>query len=133
MTIKKGRTIILITLISLFIGICAIDTVAVNADSMSDRQIVKEYCNKHYKSYTIRYFTKWNERMITHRANKKIVYVEIMTSYSKGRHGYTKDGYYIRYNKKVTKGKKVKSYCIYNPKTNYIDDVVAVVDNKILR
>ena len=133
MSIRKGRIIIFITLISLFIGICAVDTVAVNAKSPSDRQIVREYCHKHYKGYTIRYFTKWNDKVMSHRANRKIVYVEKMISYSKGKYGYTKDGYYIKYNKKVKKGKKVISYCIYNPKNNSCDDVVAVVDNKILR
>lgn len=133
MSIRKGRIIIFITLISLFIGICAVDTVAVNAKSPSDRQIVKEYCRKHYKGYTIRYFTKWNDKVMSHRANRKIVYVEKMISYSKGKYGYTKEGYYIKYNKRVKKGKKVISYCIYNPKNNSCDDVVAVVDNKILR
>jgi len=133
MNIRKGRIIIFITIMSLFIGICAVDTVAVSAKSLSDRQIVTEYCHKHYKGYTIRYFTKWNENVMLHRANKKIVYVEKMTSYSKGKYGYTKDGYYIKYNKRVKKGKKVISYCIYNPKNNSCDDVVAVVDNKILR
>lgn len=133
MNIRKGRIIIFITLMLLFIGICAVDTIAVNAKSPSDRQIVREYCHKHYKGYTIRYFTKWNEKVMSHRANKKIVYVEKMVSYSKGKYGYTKEGYYIKYNKRVKKGKKVISYCIYNPKNNSCDDVVAVVDNKILR
>lgn len=133
MKIRKGRIIIFITLISLFIGICAVDTVAVSAKSLSDRQMVREYCRKHYKGYTIRYFTKWNENVMSHRANRKIVYVEKMISYSKGKYGYTKEGYYIKYNKRVKKGKKVISYCIYNPKNNSCDDVIAVVDNKILR
>jgi len=133
MSIRKGRIIIFITLMSLFIGICAVDTVAVNAKSPSDRQIVREYCHRHYKGYTIRYFTKWNDKVMSHRANRKIIYVEKVISYSKGKYGYTKDGYYIKYNKKVKKGKKVISYCIYNPKNNSCDDVVAVVDNKILR
>ena len=76
MSIRKGRIIIFITLMSLFIGICAVDTVAVNAKSPSDRQIVREYCHRHYKGYTIRYFTKWNDKVMSHRANRKIVYVE---------------------------------------------------------
>ena len=133
MSIRRGRIIIFITLISLFIGVCAVDTIAVNAKSISDRQIVKEYCHKHYKGCSIRYFTKWNDKVMLHRANKRIVYIEKVISYSKGKYGYTKDGYYIKYNKRVKKGKKVISYCIYNPKSNYCDDVVAVVDNKILR
>lgn len=143
MAIRKGRIIILIALISLFIGICIIDTVAVNANSMSDRQIVNEYCHEHYKGYVIRYFTKWNKKIMTHRANKRVVYVQIEKSISSGKKdsrngkywGYVKGQNYYKtwYNKKVAKGKTVKSYYIYNPKTNYTDDIVAVVDNKILR
>ena len=100
----------------------------------TNKQIVKEYRNKHFKGYKIKYFKKWDEKKMTNRKGKKILYVEKMVSYSKGKkYGYTKDGCYIRYNKKVKKGKKVISYCIYNPKTNYIDDVIAVVDNKKIR
>lgn len=99
----------------------------------SDKALVKKYCDKHYKGYKIVYMTKWNEKTILHRKGKSIVYVEVMTSKSRGTYGYTKEGYYIKYNKKVTKGKTVKSYCIYNPYTNYCDDVVAVVDNKKIR
>lgn len=49
-------------------------------------------------------------------------------SYSKGTYGYSKKGEYVKYNKKVKKGKKAISYFIYNPETNYCDDVVAVID-----
>lgn len=143
MNIRKGRIIIFITLMSLFIGICAVDTIAVNAKSPSDRQIVREYCHKHYKGYTIRYFMKWNDKIMSHRANKKVVYVQIEQSISSGKKdlrnnkywGYVKGQHYYKtwYNKKVKKGKTVKSYYIYNPKNNYCDDIVAVVDNKILR
>ena len=68
------------------------------------------------------------------RKSTKYVYVETVKSTSDGgRHGHTSDGYYIKYNAKVKKGTKVTSYLIYNPKTKYIDDVVAVVDNKKIR
>jgi len=99
----------------------------------TDTQIVKSYCAKHYKGYKIKYFTKWNEKTILNRKGKKVVYVEKMVSYSRGNYGYTKEGYYIKYNKRVAKNKKVISYCIYNPKTNYCDDVVAVIDNRKIR
>lgn len=108
-------------------------TLLAEAKTPTDKQIVKSYCAKHYKGYKIKYFTKWNDKVMLNRKGKKVVYVEKMVSYSKGNYGYTKDGYYIRYNKKVKKGKKVVSYCIYNPKTNYCDDVVAVIDNKRIR
>lgn len=34
--------------------------------------------------------------------------------------------YVVGYPKKVKKGKRVKMYLVYNPNTNYCDDVVAV-------
>lgn len=90
---------------------------------------VKAYCKKHYKTRTIKY-TNYKP----YRKSTKYVYVETVKSVSDGgRHGHTKDGYYIQYNAKVKKGTKVTSYLIYNPKTKYIDDVVAVVDNKKIR
>ena len=109
----------------------------------TDKQIVKEYCNKHYKGYTIKYFTKWNEKKICSRKGKHIIYVQIETSISSGKKdkcnnrywGYIKGQHYYKtwYNTKVKKGKEVKSYYIYNPYTNYYDDIVAVVDNKKIR
>lgn len=99
----------------------------------TDKGLVKNYCSIHYKNYKVVYFTKWNQKKMTHRKGKHIVYVEKVVSTSKGKYGYTKDKFYITYNKKVKKGKKVISYCIYNPKSNYIDDIVAVVDNKKIR
>lgn len=81
----KGHIICWIVVLSMFMGIIALDTTPVKAKVKSDKQIVKEYCNKHYKGYQIRYFTKWNEKMITHRANKKIVYVQIEKSVSSGK------------------------------------------------
>lgn len=45
----------------------------------------------------------------------------------------TKDGYKIRYNKLVRKNKKHVVYLIYNPKTNYTDDIIAVISNNKVR
>lgn len=97
--------------------------------TVTNKSLVKKYCRKHYKTRTIKYtnYKPW-------RKSKKYVFVETVKSISDGgKHGHTKDGYYIRYNKSVKKGKSVTSYLIYNPKTKYIDDVVAVVDNQKIR
>ena len=72
-------------------------------------------------------------KKLKNRKKKKIIYVEIVKSKSHGKYGLTKKGHYVSYNKKVKKGKWVKSYFIYNPRTTYEDDVVAVVDNKRIR
>ena len=99
-----------------------------NSVDTKNNALVREYCNKHYQKYTIRVITKYNPKVMENRKGKKIVFVERFVSYSKGKYGYSKKGEYVKYNKKVPKGKKVISYFIYNPETNYCDDVVAVID-----
>jgi hypothetical protein len=75
-----------------------------------------------------------NDKKIDKRKGKKTVYIEKLISKSKGNYGYTIKGhYYIKYNRKVKKGNKVVSYLLWNPYTNYIDDVVAVADCKMIR
>ena len=99
----------------------------------TNEQIMREYCRKNYPKYTINVFTKYNPKVIENRKGKNIVYVERFVSYSRGTYGYSKKGEYVKYNKKVRKGKKVISYFVYNPKTNFCDDVVAVIDCKKIR
>lgn len=117
-----------------------ITTTPVNtqAKANKDVQLVNKYIKKHYntKKYKVVYKPSYRltESMITHRKQKKVIYVEVVKSISHGKYGYATSGdWYIYYNKRVKKGKRVTSYCIYNPKNNYIDDVVAVVDNGKVR
>jgi len=110
----------------------------VPSHAVTNKTLVKEYCHKHYPECKIKYFNykNYDDSVMLHRANKGIVYVEKFVSYSSGKKkksGFSKEGWYICYNKGVKKGKKVVSYCIYNPYTNYCDDVIAVVDNKKIR
>lgn len=100
---------------------------------ITNRKLAVRYCKRHYPKCKIK-FVKLGSNKVLNRKGKKIVYVERIVSRSKGNYGLTIKGkYYIKYNKWVKKGKKVVSYCIWNPHTNYIDDVVAVVDNKRIR
>lgn len=100
---------------------------------VTDWRLVKSYCSKHYKGYKVKKVGLFDKR-IDNRKGKKIVYVEKVISISNGhKGGIIKGKWYIAYNKKVKKGKKVISYVIYNPHTNYCDDIVAVVDNKMIR
>ena len=110
------------------------DNCAAHAKSkITNRKIAIKYCKKHYPKCKIK-FIRFGNKAVLKRKGKKIVYVEKIVSRSKGCYGLTIKGkYYIKYNRKVKKGKKVVSYCIWNPYTNYIDDVVAVVDNKKIR
>lgn len=143
MSIKIINKLISFLFIVSLVTIISIDITPTYAKKITDKQIVYNYVTKHYSSYQIRYFTKWNEKTMTHRANTNIVYVQIEKSVSSGKidkrnsrcWGYIKGQHYYKtwYNKKVKKGKTVKSYYIYNPYTNYDDDIVAVVDNNLLR
>lgn len=104
----------------------------VDAHKLSDRRLVRDWCRKHFRGYKIK-FVDGNKFNFQKRKSKRFVYVERIVSRSKGRYGLTADGGYIRYNVKVSKGKRVVSYAIWNPRNNVEDDVIAVVDNGILR
>lgn len=98
-------------------------------------QLVEQYCYENYPECEIVYYMydEYDEEVITNRANTGKVYVEIFISYADGHHGWSKEGYYIAYNKEVEKGEVVISYFIYNPYSNYYDDIVAGIDNGIVR
>ena len=60
--------------------------------------------------------------------------VEVFDTISDGEGGgYTVEGYYTAYNVTVSKGETVQSIVVYNPETQYCDDVIAVIDNGIVR
>ena len=73
-------------------------------------------------------------KMRTHRVGKNYIPVEKIYSYSAGKkYGYTSEGEYVAYNKKVKKGRRVTTYIVYNPENNNWDDAIAVIDNGIAR
>ena len=103
---------------------------------ITNKKLVVAYAKANYPNHKIQFITLNNgHKKLKNRKGKYIVYIEKCVTKSNGKGGgFTKKGhYYVAYNKKVKKGKKVTSYFVYNPKTNYVDDVVAVVDNKIIR
>ena len=108
----------------------------------TDWQICKQLChNFGYKKIKVIESNKITDKelwtIIENRKSKKVIYVEKVISISDGnKHGWydTPDGkYIIGYNKKVKAGRKVTSYIIWNPKNNYEDDVLYVVDNGTFR
>ena len=121
-----------IILITLTLILFLMDCTPIFASS-SDLDMAKSYAKHNYPQCKIVVVNHYNAQRIEHRKGKKVVYIEKFISYSKGKYGYSKDGYYVSYNTKVKKGKRVVSYFIYNPYTNYCDDVVAVVDNHRIR
>ena len=108
----------------------------------TDWQIAKQLChNFGYKKIRIIETNKLYDKelwtIIENRKSENVIYVEKVVSIADGTtHGWYKtpdDEYIIGYNKQVEAGRKVTSYVIWNPKTNYEDDVLYVVDNKTYR
>ena len=102
-----------------------------------DLYLTYRYIEENYKGCSIKFIKEgkqWQNIKLKTRKGKHVVYIKIIKSVSHGRWGRTtKYGCYIKYNKPVRKGKKVTSYCIYNPNTNYYDDVTSVIDNGMIR
>ena len=130
---KKYRHIVIIPFITMVILSIVANALIAFGASRTNVQIAKEYAKHNYPHCKVVVLDKYDAKKIEHRKGKNIVYIEKFVSYSKGKYGYSKDGYYVKYNTKVKKGKKVVSYFVYNPYTNYCDDVVAVVDNHKIR
>ena len=101
------------------------------------KAFAKEYAATIYGSaYKVKMVKDENltNKMLRQRMRKHIVYVSIVKSKSLGgKCGETSEGYTVRYNKKVKKGKTVKSFLIYNPESTSYDNIVAVIDNGKIR
>lgn len=101
------------------------------------KTFAKEYAETIYGSaYKVKVVKEKNltNKMLRQRKKKHIVYVSIVKSKSLGgKCGKTSEGCTIRYNKKVKKGKTVKSFLIYNPESTSYDNIVAVIDNGKIR
>jgi len=113
------------------------DDVITGIKKNKDLYLTYRYIEKHYKGCSIKFIKEgkqWQNIKLKTRKGKHVVYIEVIKSVSHGRWGRTtKYGCYIKYNKPVHKGNKVTSYCIYNPNTNFWDDVTAVIDNGMIR
>lgn len=110
-----------------------------------DKQKVRNYVTTHYgKRWHIKY-VYWTNPTVIHRtkyAKRKTIVVSVEISKSSGIKDPCNGMYYGKipkthyrcwYNKKVKKGKKVTQYIIYNPYNNEPDDILAVVDNGLVR
>lgn len=118
--------------ILMIVGFMDVDAEAAEKDKV----LVKQYIIEHYSmEYKIVYVKRGalSAKKLRRRKRKHIIYVEKWISISRGRYGFTRDGEKIYYNKKIKKGKKVRSYFLYNPDTRYIDDVIVVIDNGKIR
>ena len=120
---KKDLIKTLIAFIIIVLFFC-INTSFANASTKSDLSLAKSWVKSHY-SEPIKIVNE--NKVPSNRIGT--VYIEKIKTKSKG--GYEgrtiKGNYYVKYPKKVKKGKKVTMYCIWNPYNNACDDVVAVV------
>ena len=113
--------------------ILSMTVVPLQAQALTNKKIAKRYAKEHYSECKVKFFRHYSEK-IEHRKGTKVVWIwKIYSKSNGGKYGTCEDGSIIAYNKIVKKGKRVVSYCIYNPYTNYCDDIVAVVDNKKVR
>lgn len=130
---KKIYNPFIIPFIFVAIMIMVANVSTIFASSMSNYELAETYVERNFPQCEMVVFKHYDANIMENRANTNIVYVEKFVSYSRGKYGYSKNGERIKYNKKVKKGKKVTSYIIYNPYTNYCDDVIAVIDNHKIR
>ena len=119
---KKSICIIITIIILLsFIGV----NNEASATTYNNKSVAIKWTEKHYKGYKIK-VVKYN-CVPTKRKSNKTIYIETLPTISDG--GYnghcTINGAYVRYSKKVPKGTKQTCYCVWNPKNNACDDVVA--------
>ena len=136
--ISMRRALFILAAIMMF----TLNPVSVKANTNKDLSVATTYISRHYPGYKVRFVPegKPNAMKLRTRKGKRIVYVEVLKSRAKGNlkgkrrsWGITAKGSYITYNRRVKIGKRVTSYCIWNPNSNYTDDVVAVVDNGFIR
>lgn len=104
------------------------------AGQTQDKQLVKEYCNKQYKGYKVRIkpAEQTPDSVIENRKGKKVVYVDVFKTISRGKYGIVTKGVFkgkkFKYARKHKYNKTVLLYLIYNPYSNYIEDIPAFVE-----
>lgn len=136
------RFLLAILIMALLLSCFNVPAEAKQTNGKTNWQIVKELTKKHGKPIKLVDEIKTPEKklfkLIETRKGKPYILVTKVVSVSDGT-GYgwytTEEGnrYIIGYNKKVRRWKTVTSYIIWNPKTNYEDDILYVVDNKTWR
>ena len=88
-------------------------------------KVAKQWTQTHYPNYKIK-VVNYGKVPKNRKSSKKIYIEKVPTVSDGGYNGHcTIDGSYVRYSKKVSKGTKQTCYCVWNPKNNACDDVVA--------
>ena len=125
-------------LVAMAITTLATSTLTTQAAAITNKDVINQYIEESfmaetdYKTVFIK-SEKLTNKMLRQRKKEGIIYVEKITSTSCGTYGRTDDGGVVHYNKRTRIGKKVKSFLVYNPESKAVDDVIAVVDHKMIR
>ena len=120
---KMKRVTTIITLVIAVVMMVSA-TSTVNASAKSDLKLAKQWAKDRYTEPI-----KVVDMGKVPKKRKGKVYIERVKTVSDG--GYkghtTKGKYFVRYPKKVKKGKKVTMFFVWNPKNNACDDITCVV------
>lgn len=126
-------------LVAMAITTLATSTLTIQVAAITNKDVIKQYIKESFTieaDYRIVFVKseKLTSKMLKQRKRDGIIYVEKITSTScGGKYGRTDDGGFVRYNKKTRIGRKVKSFLVYNPESKAVDDVIAVIDHKMIR
>ena len=111
-----------------------IETYAAPISKTAKRQIT-QFVRCEYRGYKVQIASaeQTPDAVIENRMGKRIVYIDQFVTKSRGRYGVvtTKGpfkGNRMAYENYHKRGKTVVVYLIYNPFTNYSDDVVAFIE-----
>ena len=86
----------------------------------TNKAIAKQWAKAHYPHKVVKVVEYGKVPKDRHGK----VYIERIPTVSKGGYkGVTKDGYTVKYAKKVKKGKKEICYAVYNPNNNYVKEI----------
>lgn len=125
-------------LVAMTLATLATSTLTTQAAAITNKDVINQYIEESfmieadYRTVFVK-SEKLTNKMLKQRRKNGIIYVEKIISISCGTYGRTDDGGFIRYSKKTRVGKKVKSFLVYNPESKAVDDVIAVVDHKMIR
>lgn len=122
----------------LSVACCAIQTNAMSRETENKcKRVEKTICRRFKKKKVEFYRTKdlTNKKLRNRRKHRKII-VEVVTGTvinpktGAGKADLSNANWYIDYKcvKNTKKGDRIVTYFVYNPKTNYIDDVIARYD-----
>lgn len=123
----KKNTIVAVAVIAITTLTSVFPVCATTVQSTARANAVK-FAHKMYPHHRVQVIdtSKLTEKHLENRGGTVII--EKITSYSRGHRGLCLKKYTVYYTRKVSKNQKVVTYAVYNPCSNYTDDVTGVVD-----